>query len=197
MQQERRLVLLSVSDKEKISWFAGELCKRGFTLLATKGTAEELSGEQIPNIRVSEYTGREELFDDRVKTLDPKIIGGIIFERKDPKHQRMAKKHGIEPIDLVVCIPYSLPGDYSGEKGYRTVFDSIDVGGMAMILAAIKNYPNVAIVTDKDDYKRVLNEFDQFGRVSMSTSREFMMKALEGRIEILAKLLDFIKTKTL
>jgi phosphoribosylaminoimidazolecarboxamide formyltransferase/IMP cyclohydrolase len=198
MREERKLALLSVSNKERISWFANELCKRGFTILATKGTAEELSKHGISHIQVSEHTGREELFDDRVKTLDPKIFGGIIFKRRDQRHQEMALQHGIEPIDLVVCIPYPLPDElYSGEKGYRMVFDSIDVGGMAMILAAVKNYPSVTLVTDQTDYGRVLEELDQFGRVSISTVRQFLIKALAGRKEMLDRLLDFIETKTL
>ena len=154
--------LLSVSDKTGLADFAQELHTLGVELLSTGGTAKALRDAGLPVIDVSEFTGAPELFDGRVKTLHPKVHGGLLHRRDDKEHLAQAKEHNIPPIDLVVVNLY--PFEETVAKPDVTLeeaIENIDIGGPSMLRSAAKNYSSVTVVTDPGDYPRVLEEMKE------------------------------------
>ena len=145
--------LLSVSDKSGIVEFARTLASHGVEILSTGGTAKLLASSGLPVIEVGDYTGFPEMMDGRVKTLHPKVHGGILARRDLPEHVAAMKQHGIPPIDMVVVNLY--PFAQAVARPGCTMDDAIeniDIGGPAMVRAAAKNHAFVAIVTDPADY---------------------------------------------
>ena len=145
--------LLSVSDKSGLAAFAKDLHDLGVELLSTGGTAKALRDAGLPVIDVSEYTGAPELFDGRVKTLHPKVHGGLLHRRDDKEHLAQAKKHDIPPIDLVVVNLY--PFEETVAKPDVTLeeaIENIDIGGPSMLRSAAKNHSHVTVVVDPADY---------------------------------------------
>jgi phosphoribosylaminoimidazolecarboxamide formyltransferase/IMP cyclohydrolase len=159
--------LLSVSHKEGLVEFAAALHRLGVQLLSTGGTATLLHTAGIPVVAVSDYTGFPEILDGRVKTLHPRIHGGILANRENPAHQVALTTHGIEPIDLVVVnlYPFAEVIDRSGVSRQEAL-ENIDIGGPTLVRAAAKNIPSVAVVVDPADYAAVLSEIQATGVVS-------------------------------
>lgn len=156
--------LLSVSDKTGLADFAQQLHEAGVELLSTGGTAKALRDAGLPVMDVSEFTGAPELFEGRVKTLHPKVHGGLLHKRDDKEHLAQAKEHGIPPIDLVVVNLY--PFEETVAKDGVTLEDAIeniDIGGPSMLRSAAKNYSSVTVVTDPADYVRVIAEMKEHG----------------------------------
>ena len=144
--------LLSVSDKSGLAPFAKDLHDLGVELLSTGGTAKALREAGLPVIDVSEYTGAPELFDGRVKTLHPKVHGGLLHRRDDKEHLAQAKKNVIPPIDLVVVNLY--PFEETVAKADVTLeeaIENIDIGGPSMLRSAAKNHSHVTVVVDPPD----------------------------------------------
>src|SRR5690242_16041873 len=145
--------LLSVSDKTGIVELAKALLTQGVEILSTGGTAQLLKLNGVVATEVGEYTGFPEMMEGRVKTLHPKIHGGILARRDHPDHVRSMEEHDIPPIDMVVVNLYPFaktvakPGCTMGEA-----IENIDIGGPAMVRAAAKNHAFVAVVTDPADY---------------------------------------------
>ena len=170
--------LLSVSDKSGLVSFAEALHERGVELLSTGGTARALREAGLPVTDVSEYTQFPELFDGRVKTLHPKIHGGLLYRRDDPEHVKQAKEHDIPPIDLVVVNLY--PFEKTVAKKEVTLdeaIENIDIGGPSMLRSAAKNYRSVTVVTDSGDYHRVLGEMDEHdGDTTLALREELAIK---------------------
>src|SRR5438093_1147723 len=149
--------LLSVSDKTGLADFAQGLVDLGIELLSSGGTAKFLKSKKIPVQEVSDYTGFPECFDGRVKTLHPKIHGGLLQRRDLAEHQKQAKEHGIPTIDLVVVNLY--PFEQTVAKEGVTLdeaIENIDIGGPSMLRSAAKNYRSVTVVVDPADYADVL-----------------------------------------
>jgi phosphoribosylaminoimidazolecarboxamide formyltransferase / IMP cyclohydrolase len=156
--------LLSVSDKTGIVDFARALHKAGVKLLSTGGTAKLLAQNDLPVTEVSEVTGFPEMLDGRVKTLHPRIHGGLLARRDDPEHMAALKEHGIGTIDLLVINLY--PFAQATAKADCTLDDAIeniDIGGPAMLRAAAKNWQDVAVVIEPADYAQVLSELGAGG----------------------------------
>jgi phosphoribosylaminoimidazolecarboxamide formyltransferase / IMP cyclohydrolase len=156
--------LLSVSDKTGIVDFARALHKAGVKLLSTGGTAKLLAQNDLPVTEVSEVTGFPEMLDGRVKTLHPRIHGGLLARRDHPEHMAALKEHGIGTIDLLVINLY--PFAQATAKADCTLDDAIeniDIGGPAMLRAAAKNWQDVAVVIDPSDYAQVLAELGAGG----------------------------------
>jgi phosphoribosylaminoimidazolecarboxamide formyltransferase/IMP cyclohydrolase len=153
--------LISVSDKAGILAFGRRLAALGVDLLSTGGTARVLREGGLSVLEVSEYTGFPELLDGRLKTLHPKIHGGLLA-RRDPAHLAQLQEHGIEPIDMAVVNLYPL-GQTIGEPGtgLPRAIENIDIGGPALIRAGAKNYSHVAVVTDPSMYDRVARELEE------------------------------------
>lgn len=154
-----KFALLSVSDKSGIVPFARALVEdHGFTLLSTGGTARLLRDEKVPVTDVSEHTGFPEMMDGRVKTLHPKVHGGLLCLRDDPNHREAAKEHDIGMIDLVVVNLYPFEETVARTGvSFEEAIEQIDIGGPSMLRSAAKNHRDVTVVCDPADYDRVLN----------------------------------------
>ncbi|CAN5345012.1 bifunctional phosphoribosylaminoimidazolecarboxamide formyltransferase/IMP cyclohydrolase [soil metagenome] len=151
--------LLSVSDKTGLADFATSLHEMGVELISTGGTAKFLKELGLPVTQISDYTGFPELFDGRVKTLHPKVHGGLLFRRDIDAHVRDAKENDIPPIGLLVVNLYPFEDTISKEEAtLAEAIEKIDVGGPAMLRAASKNYAAVTVVVDPADYPSVLEE---------------------------------------
>ena len=149
--------LISVSDKTGLARFARELVALGVEIISTGGTAKLLQKEGVPSTEISAYTGFPEMLDGRVKTLHPKVHGGLLYVRDNPDHAAQAAEHGILPIDLVVVNLY--PFEKTIAKAGTTLeeaIEQIDIGGPSMLRSAAKNYRFVTVVVDPDDYADVL-----------------------------------------
>src|SRR5574340_1663049 len=144
--------LLSVSDKRGLLDFARELAALGVRLLSTGGTAKALREAGLEVAEVSDYTGFPEMLDGRVKTLHPKVHGGILARRDLPEHMQTIAAHGIGPIDLVVVNRYPFAATVAKPHTLDDAIENIDIGGPAMVRSSAKNYRHVAIVTDPADY---------------------------------------------
>lgn len=171
--------LLSVTDKTGLVSFAQGLVRHGVRLLSTGGTARVLKEAGIPLREVSDYTGFPEMLDGRVKTLQPKIHGGILAMRDRPEHMATLAAHGIEPIDMVVVNLYAFEKTIADPRcRFEEAIENIDIGGPALIRAAAKNHAHVVVVTDPEDYAAVLQEMDaQGGNISAPTRLRLAAKA--------------------
>jgi phosphoribosylaminoimidazolecarboxamide formyltransferase/IMP cyclohydrolase len=151
--------LLSVTDKSGLAEFGKFLAGYQVEILSTGGTAKLLRDNGVPVVEVSEFTGFPEMLDGRVKTLHPKIHGGILGRRDLASHQEQMAAHGIKPIDLVVVNLYQF--EQAVAKPGCTMEDAIeniDIGGPTLLRASAKNYQDVTVVVDPADYARVMNE---------------------------------------
>ncbi|NLY03437.1 MAG: bifunctional phosphoribosylaminoimidazolecarboxamide formyltransferase/IMP cyclohydrolase [Campylobacter sp.] len=170
--------LISVSDKSGIVEFAKGLEALNFEILSTGGTYKLLSKNGIKVTEVSEYTKSPEMFDGRVKTLHPKIHGGILYKRDDKKHVSQALEHGVGAIDLVCVNLYPFKETCRRTDEFSEIVENIDIGGPAMVRSAAKNFANVVIVTDKGDYEYVLEAL-RSEKVDLEFRRNLMIKAYE------------------
>ncbi|HLY38032.1 MAG TPA: bifunctional phosphoribosylaminoimidazolecarboxamide formyltransferase/IMP cyclohydrolase [Candidatus Binatia bacterium] len=168
--------LVSVSDKRGVVEFARGLAELGFEILSTGGTAKLLADAGVPVRQVSDYTGFPEMLDGRVKTLHPRVHGGLLGRRDVPEHVAAMRQHGIEPIDVVAVNLYPFretvakPGVTLGEA-----IEQIDIGGPSMLRSAAKNHAAVTVIVDPDDYAPVLAEL-RAGAVSDETRRRLAVK---------------------
>ena len=173
-----RRALISVSDKTGIIEFARALHDKGIEILSTGGTAKLLIENFIPVKEVSKHTGFPEIMDGRVKTLHPKIHGGILGRRGIDDN--VMKDNGIAPIDIVVVNLYPFEATVAREGcTLDEAIENIDIGGPAMVRATAKNHAFVSIVVDPADYARVLEEINASGNVSDSTRFDLAVKAFE------------------
>ncbi|MHA3770661.1 bifunctional phosphoribosylaminoimidazolecarboxamide formyltransferase/IMP cyclohydrolase [Verrucomicrobiota bacterium sgz303538] len=170
--------LISVSDKTGLVDFARELVAMGVEIISTGGTAATLKKEGIQTRDISDVTGFPEMLDGRVKTLHPKVHGGLLYLRDNPEHEAQAKAHGIEPIDLVVVNLY--PFEATIAKPGVTLeeaIENIDIGGPSMLRSAAKNYRSVTVVTDPADYADVLeNMRDNDGATTLKLRERLGIK---------------------
>ncbi|MGC3991383.1 MAG: bifunctional phosphoribosylaminoimidazolecarboxamide formyltransferase/IMP cyclohydrolase [Chthoniobacteraceae bacterium] len=149
--------LISVSDKTGLVDFARELIGMGVEIISTGGTAALLKKENLPCIEISDYTGFPEMMDGRVKTLHPKVHGGLLHLRDNPEHVAQAEKHGIKAIDLVVVNLYPFQQTVAKpDVTLEEAIENIDIGGPSMLRSASKNYRSVTVVTDPADYADVI-----------------------------------------
>ncbi|HEY3277159.1 MAG TPA: hypothetical protein VGJ94_11105 [Syntrophorhabdaceae bacterium] len=156
MKVERAVV--SVSSKEGLSDLALFLKDRGVEILSTGGTKKFLDGIGVNPVEVSSYTGFPEIMDGRVKTLHPKIHGGILNIRDNAEHQKAMKMLDIKHIDMIVVNLYPFKEVVAKGCTFEEAIENIDIGGPSMIRAAAKNYKYVAVVTDPADYGKVMEE---------------------------------------
>ncbi|WP_224245155.1 bifunctional phosphoribosylaminoimidazolecarboxamide formyltransferase/IMP cyclohydrolase [Hyalangium gracile] len=170
------LALLSVSDKRGLVPFAQGLVRRGFRILSTGGTLSALQGAGVPATKVSEHTQSPEILGGRVKTLHPRIHGGLLGRLELEGDRAEMAAHGIEPISLVAVNLYPFRQTVASGAGEADVIEQIDIGGPAMVRAAAKNSRHVTVVVDPDDYEAVLAELEK-GGVGDETRRRLMRKA--------------------
>jgi len=160
MLQRVSRALISVSDKSGLVAFATALRDRGIDLVSTGGTHKTLRDAGLAVAEVSDVTGFPEMMDGRVKTLHPKVHGGLLAIRGNPEHEAAMLAHDIAPIDLLVVNLYPFEATVAAGKDYETCIENIDIGGPAMIRGAAKNHRDVAVVVDVADYDAVLAELD-------------------------------------
>lgn len=166
--------LLSVSDKTGIIEFAKSLAAHGIELLSTGGTFKAIKDAGIAVTEVKDVTGFPEIMDGRVKTLHPKIHGGLLADRDVAGHVDAMKEHDIQPIDMLVVNLYPFRETVASGAGFDECIENIDIGGPAMIRAAAKNHKHVLVVTDAADYEKVLENIQN---VSPELRRELAGKA--------------------
>ncbi|HXN07997.1 MAG TPA: bifunctional phosphoribosylaminoimidazolecarboxamide formyltransferase/IMP cyclohydrolase [Nitrospiria bacterium] len=170
--------LISVSDKTGLEELARFLSEAGAEILSTGGTAKYLRDKGIPVKDISEFTGFPEILDGRVKTLHPKVHGGLLGRRDLPDHLEQMKKNGIVPIDMVVVNLYPFEATVSNPGvSFDEAIENIDIGGPAMIRSAAKNFQDVAVVVDPGDYSKLIREMkDNEVRLSRETLYELARK---------------------
>jgi phosphoribosylaminoimidazolecarboxamide formyltransferase/IMP cyclohydrolase len=170
--------LLSVSDKSGLIEFARALAGHGIELISTGGTAKAIAAAGLKVKDVSELTGFPEMMDGRVKTLHPKVHGGLLAIRDNKEHAEAMKSHGIAPIDLLVVNLYPFEATVDKGAGFEDCIENIDIGGPAMIRAAAKNHDDVAVVVESQDYQAVLDELaTNQGATTLTLRRRLAAKA--------------------
>jgi phosphoribosylaminoimidazolecarboxamide formyltransferase/IMP cyclohydrolase len=175
-----RTALLSVSDKSGLAEFAAGLVACGFRIVSTGGTARALREAGVAVTDVSEVTAFPELMDGRVKTLHPRIHGGLLALRSNPNHMAQLASHGIEPIDVVAVNLYPFEKTVAREGvTEEDAIENIDIGGPSMLRAAAKNFASVTVVVDPADYDAVLAEIRSGGDTSPSTRRRLAHRVFE------------------
>ena len=173
----KKTVLLSLHDKSGLEAFAGALAERGYDLLSSSGTAACIRKTGISVTEVSELTEFPHIMEGRVKTLHPRIFGGILARRGHFVDEEDAKRHSIPMIDMVVCNLYPFEETAKRDSSLEELLDTIDIGGVALIRAAAKNYRNVVVLTDPSDYSGVIEEIDAEGDVTLPTRQKLALKA--------------------
>ncbi|MES2310237.1 MAG: bifunctional phosphoribosylaminoimidazolecarboxamide formyltransferase/IMP cyclohydrolase [Verrucomicrobiota bacterium] len=172
--------LLSVSDKTGLIPFAEILVKQGVSLVSTGGTAKSLRDAGLPVTEISDFTGFPEMMDGRVKTLHPKVHGGLLYVRGNAEHEAQAKAHGIEPIDFVIVNLY--PFEETIKKpgvSHETCIENIDIGGPSMLRSASKNYRSVTVLVDPSDYTVVAEQIQKNGSTTLELRETLAMKVFQ------------------
>lgn len=164
--------IFSLTDKAGVADFAKSISKFGVHILSTGGTARVLREAGIQVTEISEYTGFPEMLDGRVKTLHPKVHGGLLGRRDNPDHVKMMKEHGIGDIDLLVVNLYQFEKTVA-EAGVTLdeAIENIDIGGPAMLRSAAKNFKDVTVIVDPSDYTPVLEEMRELGGATSLETR--------------------------
>src|SRR5256714_10735557 len=179
MSHKIQRAILSVTDKTGLADFARKLSDMGVELISTGGTAKLLRDSGIAVQDISDLTGFPEMLDGRVKTLHPKVHGGILHRRQDPAHRAAVAEHGIQPIDMVVVNLYAFEKTAS-KSGvhFDELIENIDIGGPSMIRSAAKNFHDVAVVTSPSDYDAIADEMkNSKGELSSETKWRLAQKA--------------------
>jgi phosphoribosylaminoimidazolecarboxamide formyltransferase/IMP cyclohydrolase len=189
--------LISVTDKAGIVELARGLHSLGVEILSTGGTAERLVAAGVPVVPVGEFTGFPEMLDGRVKTLHPKIHGGILGRRDVATHREQMSAHGIKPIDMVVVNLYAFESTVA-QPGctLEEAIENIDIGGPSMLRSAAKNHRDVSVIVDPADYEAVLEEMRQSGSVSPATNFRLARKAFQATARYDGAIADYLGSST-
>ncbi len=178
----KRRALISVSDKKGVAAFARKLHNMGFEIISTGGTAKALEEARVPVVPVSKVTGAPEMLGGRVKTLHPKIHGGILADLEDPDQVIELVDHEIGPIDLVCVNLYPFEETIAGGASEKEAIEQIDIGGPTMLRAAAKNFKSVIVVPSSRFYKEVVAEFE-LGEVSEETRKRLALETFRKTAE--------------
>lgn len=169
MTQIKR-ALISLTDKSGIELFAAALAGFGVEILSTGGTAAKLREAGIEVTDVSEFTGFPEMLDGRVKTLHPRVHGGILHQRRNPEHVAECAAHGLEPIDLIAVNLYAFEKTIADPQcRLEDAIENIDIGGPTLLRASAKNFQDVTVVVDPADYDLILDEIAEAGTTTLKT----------------------------
>jgi phosphoribosylaminoimidazolecarboxamide formyltransferase / IMP cyclohydrolase len=173
--------IISVTDKTGVVDFAKTLSGFGVQILSTGGTAKALRDGGVPVMEISDYTGFPEMLDGRVKTLHPKVHGGILGIRDNEEHVKMMKQHGIQNIDLLVVNLYQFEKTVAKEGvTLEDAIENIDIGGPAMLRSSAKNFRDVTVITDPVDYSIVLSEMkENSGATTLKTRFRLAKKVFQ------------------
>ena len=172
--------LISLTDKSGIEGFAKELEALGVEILSTGGTAKKMRESGIKVKDVAEFTGFPEMLDGRVKTLHPKVHGGILAQKTNPDHLAQMKEHGLEPIDLIAVNLYAFDKATADPNcTVENAIENIDIGGPTMLRAAAKNFNDVTVIVDPADYPQVLAEMKETGNTTRQTRFRLAVKVFD------------------
>lgn len=172
--------LISVSDKSSLEDFGKFLNKYGVEILSTGGTAKKLRSAGVEVVDVSEYTKFPEIMNGRVKTLHPLIHGGLLGVRGNKTHEEEMGKHGIRPIDMVICNLYPFTDTVKKGLGFETCIENIDIGGPTMVRSAAKNNRAVCVVTNVSQYEQIMEEMKaNEGKISFALRKKFAAEAFD------------------
>ncbi|NPA49789.1 MAG: IMP cyclohydrolase [Thermodesulfobacteria bacterium] len=186
--------LISVTDKTGVAEFAKALHEMGVEIISTGGTARVIREAGVPVTDVSEVTGFPEMLDGRVKTLHPKIHGGILAIRSNPEHMKQLEEQGIKPIDLVVVNLYAFEKTVAKGASLEEAIENIDIGGPTLLRASAKNFRDVTVVVDPSDYARVLEEMRQNdGETTLKTRFELARKVFETTSKYDTAIYNYLK----
>ena len=169
--------LISVSDKKNIVSFATFIGKKNVEIVSTGNTYNKLKEAKLKVFKVDSLTKFPEILEGRVKTLHPKIFGGILADPKKPKHKKDMRKHNLKEFDLVVVNLYPFESTIGKTKNIDKCIENIDVGGPSMIRAAAKNFSSTAVIVDVNDYDEVLNEIEKYQGISLKLRKKLAIKA--------------------
>lgn len=162
--------IISLTDKSGIEGFAKELSDLGIELLSTGGTAKKLRDAGLKVMDVSEFTGFPEMLDGRVKTLHPKVHGGVLNQRDNKEHQRQCQEHGLKNIDIIAVNLYAFEKTVADPNcSLADAIENIDIGGPTMLRAAAKNFHDVTVIVDPADYPQVISEIKATGNTTLKT----------------------------
>ena len=190
---EKRRALVSVWDKNGLEDFVICLVKNGYEIISSSGTAMHLKEAGISVTEVSDVTDFPAILGGRVKTLHPKIMGGILTRRGLPKDEEDCKACDITPIDIVICNLYPFEQTAKEGKPLDELIEKIDIGGVTLIRAAAKNYNHVAVVVTPADYCALEEEIEQYGEISISTRQSLALKAFSATAFYDAVIYDGLK----
>lgn len=172
--------LISLTDKAGIEGFAENLQRLGVEILSTGGTAKKLREHGIEVKDVAEFTGFPEMLDGRVKTLHPKIHGGILAKRDNAAHREQMARHGLKPIDLVAVNLYAFEKTVQNPAcALADAIENIDIGGPTILRASAKNFHDVTVIVDPTDYPLVLQEIEATGNTTLKTRFRLAVKVFE------------------
>ena len=188
--------LISVSDKTDLADFAKELSKLEVEILSTGGTARFLKENNVKITDVSSVTNFPEMLDGRVKTLHPIIYAGILARRDIPEHMKTLEKYMIKPIDLLVVNLYPFEDTIKKLKvSMEEVIENIDIGGPTLIRAAAKNYKDVIIITNKNQYKNVLKSLQEKGNLSIADREKLAIEAFSHTAQYDCIITNYLSSK--
>ncbi len=188
--------LISVSDKTGIAAFATKLHERGIELVSTGGTFSHLRDAGLPVLEVASLTGFPEMMDGRVKTLHPKIHGGILAKRDNAAHRDALAQHNITPIDLVIVSLYPFEKTRASNASAEDIIENIDIGGPAMIRAAAKNHDDVCVLVDAQDYDMLLGALDEANSTHFEFRERLAAKAFARTAAYDAAISQWLAAKT-
>lgn len=185
--------LISVFDKTGLIPFAKTLADREIEIISTGGTARALKEAGIATVELSDYTGFPEMLDGRVKTLHPKVHGGLLFVRGNAEHESAVEHHNIGAIDLVVVNLYPFEATVAREGVTRSeAIENIDIGGPSMLRSAAKNHESVTVVTDPDDYDSIAEEIRSNGDTTSAQRRQLALKVYQRTSEYDAAIAEYL-----
>jgi phosphoribosylaminoimidazolecarboxamide formyltransferase/IMP cyclohydrolase len=187
-----RRAIVSVSDKGGVVSFAKGLAQMGVEILSTGGTAKTLREQGVSVIDISDYTGFPEMLDGRVKTLHPKVHGGLLGQRSKKEHVKKMEEHGILPIDLVAVNLYPFEATIAkSDCSLEEAIENIDIGGVTLIRAAAKNHQRVTLVCDPADFLPVQTEL-QAGGVAAETRKRLAVKGFAATAHYDAAIANYL-----
>lgn len=188
--------IISLSNKSGVLEFARGLAELGVEIISTGGTAKQLQEAGLPIIQISDVTNFPEMMDGRVKTLHPKVHGGILARRSNPDDMKQLEEQDITPIDMVVVNLYPFSETIAKENvDLNEALENIDIGGPSMIRAAAKNFRDVAVVVNKDDYADILAELRETGDLSFITRMRLATKAFDHTANYDTVIADYFAKK--
>lgn len=172
--------LISLTDKSGIENFARTLAENNIELLSTGGTAAKIRESGLTVVDVSDFTGFPEMLDGRVKTLHPKVHGGILHQRSNSQHLQQCSQYNLKPIDIVAVNLYAFEKTVADpECRLEDAIENIDIGGPTLLRAAAKNFQDVTVIVDPDDYGTVLSEINSYGNTTLKTRFRLATKVFD------------------